>query len=227
VLRPALRRLGELAATPVPADLQAWAGAVGGVAGRLPLLGSGLRAAAYPALLWNGARLHRAAAPDDDGLVLVALAAAPEEADQADVDRAVTVGLAVAARLPAVLGEGPMTGRPTVGVVAAAACAAVASGTDPSRLQPVLDAAAALMVVQPPDGGTPREAGLRAGHCLAAGWLAPRVLGAGLIGTAGALVHTVSVVTGRPAGELLLDPTAVPAGDPTGSPAADLLARLA
>jgi hypothetical protein len=79
------------------------------------------------------------------------------------------------------------------------------------------------MVVQPPDGGTPREAGLRAGHCLAAGWLAPRVLRAGLTGMAGALAHTVSAVTGRPAGELRLDPAAVPAAAPTGSPAAGLL----
>lgn len=226
MLQSSLRRLSALAA-PVPDDLQQWAGAVGGRAGRLPLLGTGLRAAAYPALLWNGARLHRAAVPDADGLVLVALAAAPEQADEADVDRAVAVGLAVAAGLPAVLGDGPVTGMPSTGVVAAAACAAVASGTDPSRLQPVLDVAAALMVVQPPDAGTPREAGLRAGHCLAAGWLAPRVLTAGLTGTTGALVHTVSVVTGRPARELRADGTDITVRNRTGTSAADLVARLA
>jgi hypothetical protein len=172
--------------------------------------------------------LHRAAAPEDDGLVLVALAAAPREADAADVERALTVALAVAGRLPDVVGDGPVTGHPTTGVVAAAACAAVASGTDPSRLGPVLDVAASLMIVNPPAGGTPREAGLWAGHCLAAGWLAPQVVRAGLTGMAGALAHTVSAVTGRPAGKLRGDLSpGVPVANPVGSPAGDLLARLA
>jgi hypothetical protein len=212
----------------VPPDLRTWAEVVHAPAGLLPLLGTGLRAPAYPALLWNGARLHHAGAPDDDGLVLVAIAAAPSEADAAVVERAVTVALSVAGGLPELFGDGPVTGLPTAGVVAAAACAAVAGGTDPSRLEPVLDVAASLMVVRPPVGGTPREAALRAGHCLAAGWLAPQVLRAGLTGTAGALAHTVSTVTGRPAGRLPGDPSAgVPAVHPVGSPAGDLLARLA
>jgi hypothetical protein len=209
----------------VPADLASWAGAIGGPEGPLPLLGTGLRAAAYPALHWNGARLHRAEAPDSDGLVLVALAAAAPGTDAAEVERAVTAGLAASAALPAVVGDGPVTGRPTVGVVAAAACAAVAGGTDPSLLRSVLDVAAALMVVRPPDGGGRHEAGLAAGHCLAAGWLAPRVLGAGLTGMTGALAHTVAAVTGRTAGELVL--AGVPPLDPTGSSAGDLLAQLA
>lgn len=211
----------------MPADLRAWAQRIGTPSGRLPLLGTGLRAAAYPALLWNGARLHRAGAPEDDGLVLVALAAAPPEADAADVERAVAVGRAVAAGLPGVIGAGPVTGLPTAGVVAAAACAAAARGTDPSGLQPLLDVAAALMVVRPPAGGTPREAGLWAGHGLAAGWLAPLVVGAGLTGMAGALEHTVAAVTGRPGGRLRADLPAAPAVDPTGSTAGALLARLA
>ena len=199
---------------------------IGTPAGRLPLLGTGLRAAAYPALLWNGARLHRAAVPEDDGLVLVALAAAPPEADAAGIDRAVSAGLAVAAGLPDVVGDRPGTGVPTVGVVAAAACAAVAGGTDVSDVGPVLDVAASLMVVRPPDGGTPREAGLWAGHCLAAGWLAPLLLRAGLTGMDGALAHTVATITGRPTGELpALGP--VPGVPPTGSSIGDLLARLA
>ena len=58
------------------------------------------------------------------------------------------------------------------------------------------------MVVAPPDPGGLRGGGLRAGHCLAAGWLAPQVLRAGLTGMAGALAHTVTTVTGRPAGVL-------------------------
>ncbi len=200
---------------------------IGAPAGRLPLLGTGMRAAVYPALLWNGARLHHAAATDDDGMVLVALAAAPPDTDTADVDRAVSVGRAVAAGLPAVLDDSGETARPTIGVVAAAACAAVAGGTDPSGLGPALDVAAALMVVGPPAGGTPREAGLRAGHCLAAGWLAPQVVRAGLTGMAGTLAHTVFTVTGRPTGELPDDPSrGIPVAERTGSAASDLLAAL-
>lgn len=137
-----------------------------------------------------------------------------------------TVGLAVAAGLPSLTGDGPVTGRPTTRVVAAAACAAVASGTPLSRLDPVLDLAASLMVVAPPAAATPRQAGLRAGHCLAAGWLAPRVLRAGLTGMEGALAHTVAAVTGRPAGVLPVMAD-VPNTHPTGSPAGELLARLA
>jgi hypothetical protein len=196
----------------------------------VPLLGTGLRAAPYPALLWNGARLHREGAPEGDGLVLVGLASSAGEATGSDVERAVATGLAVAAGLPDVIGSGPLTGRPTVGVVAAAACAAVAAGAEISELGPVLDVAASLMVVQPPVGGPPRQAGLRAGHCLAAGWLAPQVLGAGLIGMAGALAHTVATVTGRPAGDLRIDlPAGAQAGPGAraGSRASDLLAGLA
>jgi hypothetical protein len=104
----------------------------------------------------------------------------------------------------------------------------VAGGADTSELESVLDVAASLMVVQPPDGGSPMEAGLWAGHCLAAGWLAPQVLGAGLIGMAGALAHTVSTVTGRPAGDLRIHPSAgAPATATNGPRAGDLLEELA
>jgi hypothetical protein len=125
-----------------------------------------------------------------------------------------------------VVGAGPATGRPTTGVVAAAACAAVAGGTDPADLDAVLDVAAALMVVRPPGNGLPLLDGLAAGHCLAAGWLAPRVLGAGLVGMPGALRPTVSTVTGRPAFDLRTAPVPVGAGAPAG-PAGVLLAELA
>ena len=193
--------------------------------GRLPLLGTGLRAAAYPALLWNGARLHRAGVPDDDGLVLVALAAAERDADTAEVERAVTVGLAVAAELPSMTGGGTVIGRPTTRVVAAAACAAVATGTPLSGLDPVLDIAASLMVVAPPTATAARHPEFLAGHCLAAGWLAPRVLRAGLTGMESALSHTVATVIGRPAAGLPVMAD-VPAARPTGSHAGELLARL-
>lgn len=121
-------------------------------------------------------------------------------------------------------GPGPVIGRPTTGVVAAAACAAVAGGTDPAALGPVLDVAAALMVVRAPGDGFPLLDALAAGHCLAAGWLAPRVVGAGLVGMAGALRSTVSTVTGQPARDLRTAPVPVGAGAP--GRAGDLLAEL-
>ncbi|WNV76177.1 hypothetical protein [Geodermatophilus sp. DSM 44513] len=192
----------------------------------MPLLGTRLAAEPWPALLWNGARLHRAGAAEADGLALVALAASPPEGSGDDVERALRTGLAVSAALTDVVGTGAVTGRPTTGVVAAAACAAVAGGTDPPDLDPVLDVAAALMVVRPPgDGSGTAVDAVAAGHCLAAGWLAPQVLRAGLVGTPGTLQDTVSTVTGRPAGHLRTAPVTDGPGAPVG-PAGALLAGL-
>ncbi|MCZ2859102.1 hypothetical protein [Blastococcus sp. VKM Ac-2987] len=210
----------------MPADLLAWAATIGAAAGALPLLGAGRRAPRYPALLWNGARLHRAGAPEADGLTLVALAAAPDDAPLELLERAVATGLALRTGLDPGT-DGPLpTGRPTTGVVAAAGCAAVAAGI--TDLGPVLDLAAGLMVVQPPEIGTVAEAALGWGHCLAAGWLAPRALGAGLIGMPDALLPTLETVTGHPARAVAVPagphaPAAVPAG---GDRAAQLLAAL-
>jgi hypothetical protein len=54
------------------------------------------------------------------------------------------------------------------------------------------------------------------------------VLGAGLTGMAGALVHTVSAVTGRPADQLSGDFSGgVPVAEQTGTRARELLAGLA
>ncbi|MDP5181218.1 hypothetical protein QOZ88_01070 [Blastococcus sp. BMG 814] len=222
-MRPALARLAAAATAPVPADLLAWAASTGSDDGPLPLLGAGRRAAHYPALLWNGARLHLAGAPDADGLTLVALASAAADAPVELLEQAVVTGLALDADLAAGTDGGTLLARPTTGVVAAAACAAVAAGI--TDLGPVLDLAAGLMVVQPVEDGTVAEAALARGHCLAAGWLAPRALGAGLIGMPDALLPTLETVTGRPAEPVSVpQPSPVPAG--RGERAADLLAAL-
>ena len=189
--------------------------------GALPLLGTGRRAGPYAALQWNGALLRRADAPLDDGLVLVALAAAPSGATLGDVARGLAAGRAVAADLPSAEGAPAV---PTVRVLAAAACAAVTAGADPAGLGELLDLAATLVVVTPPGGGTAVEEDLWAGHALAAGWLAPVLAGAGLTSPPGAAAATLAAVLGsgpvrppRPPG-----PADV-AGD---TPVPDLLATL-
>ena len=142
------------------------------------------------------------------------------------MERGLRAGLAVSAGLDEVRGSGPSVGHPTTAVVAAAACAAVTGGTGPADLGPVLDVAASLMLVRPTAGAGATAEGLRWGHCLAAGWLAPQVAGAGLVGMPGALRDTVATVTGRGAGEL--PPVPVAAGDAGPLRGADdLLAALA
>jgi hypothetical protein len=161
--------------------------------GALPLLGTGRRADPYPALQWNGALLRRAGAPVADGLVLVALAAAPPGATLGDVARGLAAGLAVDADLPPVDGAPAV---PTVRVLAAAACAAVTAGADPAGLAELLDLAATLLVVTPPGGGTAVEEDLWAGAALAAGWLAPVLAGAGLTTSPDSAATTLAAVLG-------------------------------
>jgi hypothetical protein len=207
----------------VPADLLAWSATMGTDDGALPLLGAGRRAAPYPGLLWNGARLHRAGAPDADGLTLVALAAAPDDAPLELIEQAVAAGLALHADLATGTDGPPPTARATTGVIAAAACAAVAAGSP--DLGGVLDVAAGLMVAQPAEAGTADEQALAHGHCLAAGWLAARAFDAGLIGMPDALAPTLETVTGGPAPAVAV-PAPVPVPAAGGGRAADLLAAL-
>ena len=170
-------------------------------------------------------RLHGAGAEWSDALLLVALAAASPGGSSTAVERGMRTGLTMSAGLTDMVGDGPQTGRPTTGAVAAAACAAVAGGADATELGPLLDVAASLMVVRPAQDGTPLQSALSSGHCLAAGWLAPRLLGAGIVGMAGALRDTVSTVTGSPAGELRAAPDPGTVEAPVRA-AADLLAAL-
>ena len=128
---------------------------------------------------------------------MVAMAAAPDGTAAEDLDRAVAVGERMVEALDDV-GEGSPAGL-TLGVVPAAACAAVASGVDPDELGDLIDLAGSLMVVTAPDAADEVQRGLWAGHCLAAGWLAAQVMSAGLVTMPGALEHTVQTVTGHDA----------------------------
>lgn len=188
----ASQRLENLRDAPPPDDLRRWADAVATGAGVVELFGTGRRAATFPGLLWCGARIARAGLGPVEGLVLVARVSAPR-ATGTQLERAVAAGVAVGERLDVPPGAGGLT----TGVVAAAACAAVAAGADPQRLDGLLDIAASLMVVSPPAAGGDVEHGLWAGHCLAAGWLATRAASAGLVGMPDGLGHTVATVTGH------------------------------
>lgn len=128
---------------------------------------------------------------------MVAMAAAAEDATAEDLDRAVDTGVRLAETLDDV-GAGRRTGL-TLGVVPAAACAAVASGADPGDLGAVIDVSGSLLVVTAPEAADEVQHGMWAGHCLAAGWLAVQVVSAGLVTMPGALEHTVGVVTGHDA----------------------------
>lgn len=219
-LTQALARLETLRSTPVPNDLTAWAETFGTVdAGQaevttpgLGLLGLHRRAGVFPALLWNGSRIHRAAsvAPISDctaeraalldGLTLLAtvcgadgqplllaaaVAAGLREADRADeIVAAVQGAISVAAV--------------TRWVPAAAVCAFVAmSGkidhSSPAP-PPLVDVAGALLAVYPPTPGS--DDGVLFGHTLAAGWLATRLHAAGIVGVTEAFERTVTSVVG-------------------------------
>jgi hypothetical protein len=222
-LRGALERLAALARSTPPQDLRAWAGVIGSADGPLPLLGTGLRAGAFPALQWNGALLRRVGAPVADGLALVALASAPPAATEADVARGLAAGLAVAgsATPPA---QSPA--EPTLLVLAAAACAAVTRGADPAELAELPDLAAALMVVTTPAAATDLERDAWAGHALAAGWLTPRVRAAGLTGAPATYTDTVAALTGATPPALTVTSPETAAPD-DGAPVERLLAALA
>lgn len=180
----ALRALERLAATPPEADLSAWAARIATADGAVALLGTDLRAAPYPGLLWSGERCARAGLGAEVMTTLVGLVVGAEHGrSPADVGRAVRTGLAVA-------GEVARPGSPaSVGVVPAAVCAAVLAGVPDSDLPAVLDLAGSLLAVTPPDGPW-------AGHSAAAGWLAAHTFTTGLVGMPDGLGHTLDVLDG-------------------------------
>lgn len=197
----ALRRIEGLAGSGPDGDLAAWAARVAVPEGDLPLLGAGVRAAAYVALLWNGDRCRRAQVGRGAALTLVGLAVGAEHGrDAASLVRAVRPGLAVADALDQWLyaAETPLA-LPTTDVVAAATCAALLAGTPRDDLPKLLDMSGSLMVITPPcgEGVSADIEGAWAGHALAAGWLATRAWTSGLVGFNGGLAYTLSVVTGR------------------------------
>ena len=224
----------------VPADLRHWGTRLDAPGGVVPLLGLSVRAAAYPGLLWSGARLQRAGAADLDGLVLVGLVAGAAEASATALARGVAAGRAVSRELASLAERRGAVATPTTGAVGAAVCAAVVLGKPVAGLADVLDFAGALMVVGPSkpgedDGATDRS--LRSGHELAAGWLAALLPEAGLVGMSESLSQTLRTVTGNPVAmpaDALVSSTAVPSSydaashdpEPPHARVADLLADL-
>jgi hypothetical protein len=188
-------------AAPAPETLSSLAAEIGGPAGELPLLGTGLRADDYEALGWNAARCGAADLPDV-ALLIAGLAAADEfdlasAASSAPLCRAVLAGRAVVRAAEALIAE-PVPARPSYGVLGVAVTCALLGGASEDDLAVVLDLAASLMVTVVVAGGDVRL--LAAGHVCAAGWLAVAVWRAGVTPLPGAVAHTASVVAGRPIG---------------------------
>jgi len=109
----------------------------------------------------------------------------------------------------------------------------VVAGAASDGLAEILDLAGTVMVVGPGRDDGPFERSLRAGHTLAAGWLAVRSAETGIIGMPGGLLHTVSAVTGH-AVHLAVDADPLPRQivdnprdrPPKGVRLADLLEKL-
>jgi len=179
-------------------DLAAWARALADPAGAFPLLGTGRRADTYPALLWGGARLARAGAGAEVAVLLAGLAAGQQADRNADdLGRAIRAGAAVDRALAAGEAVDPVA-RPTMAVLAAAAGAALLTGTSTEGLVRVLDTAASLMVLTP-GADVPGAAAVRSlwiGHACAAGWLAAVLPELGITAMPGALAHTLQAATG-------------------------------
>lgn len=209
--RSALAVYGQEAGAPAAVDdlrtlcagapegaMASWAGQIA-TSGGFPLLGTGLAAPTYPALLWNGARLD-AARPDPDWAPLLAALAAADAAST-DLDR---VARAVAAadrvrRLTASLlvDNAPPAALPTVATLAAATAAAFAGPAEGAGLARVLDLAASLTVLTP--GPARRTSSpLWTGHGAASGWLAATLPAEAATPMPGSVAHTLSAAAGHP-----------------------------
>lgn len=198
--RVAFRRLVDgverALAAPVPPALSALAKEIGGPAGEMPLLGTGLQADGHEALQWNAVRCG--AAEIADVALLVAGMATTGDVDPSsaassgELCHAVSAGRAVIDAAEALLADAPV--RPSYGVLGVAVTCALLGGAGEEDLAVVLDLAANLMVV----GGD--VAVPAAGHVCVAGRLAVLVWRAGVTPLPGAVAHTVSVVAGRPLG---------------------------
>jgi hypothetical protein len=195
-----LRALADAAGQPVGPGLRRWAADLAsGSRGATPLLGTGLSASPYEALLWNGARF---AAVDGSALLLTGLLGGDGHHTLADLTRAVQAGRAVVEAIAWTLSpdDRPDPAGASTLTVGCAAVALLLSSLEPSRLPEVLDVAASLMLVTVAGAGDdgPLVEHVRAGHPLAAGWLSVKSVAAGITPLAGALNHTLSAVAGRP-----------------------------
>ena len=222
----AVARLVVLVEAPVPDDLDRWGRALLVPDGPVPLLGLHGGAAAYPALLWDGARLERAGLGLLEGLVLLAAVTCAPEAPADSLARGVGAGLAVDAALQSV-SEQDAPARATTAAVAAVACLAVAAGADDARRVDALDLAGTLMAVGPPHDPGPVERSLQLGHALAAGWLAWRLSDTGITTMTDAVGHTLATVAGRPLRSVDAAPQpGSAAGAPAGSRVCDVVRLL-
>lgn len=188
--------------------LRAWATAIATTSG-FPLLGTGLSAPTYPALLWNGARLDPVAGgPSVDGsapVLLAALAAAEETASLDQVGRALAAADRVQQTASVLLGDTPVA-RPTLSTLGSATAAALVGPRAGDGLDRVLDLAASLMVLAP---GADAGAGSLswAGHAAASGWLAATLPDDAATPMAGSVVHTLSAAAGRAVTRAVTAPT--------------------
>jgi len=196
-----LRELLRLKAIPLEVDLAVSALRIAVTGGDVPLLGTDLRSAPYPALLWNGARCSRAGMGPAAALTLVALVVGQnDEAGSSRLVQSVRAGLAIrdSRSWPGERVVAP-TAAATTDVISVAACAAVSAGMGSEDVSKVLDIAGSLMTIKParPVGST-EMSGQWSGHALAAGWLAVQLHRAGVSGMSGGLEHTLACVIGLP-----------------------------
>lgn len=195
-LAGAVARSLPIGAVGVPSAAEAeWADLIASSVG-FPLLGTGLVAPTYPALMWNGARFATATPERRWAPLLAALAVAPAEAGVERIGRAVVAGLRVLDEADALLGAAPLA-YPTAATLAAAVAAALAGPAQGAGLAPVLDLAASLQTFTP-GAAHARTHGWAAGHAAAAGWLAATLPAEAITPMSGCVVHTASVAAGRP-----------------------------
>ncbi len=183
VLRAAL-------AGPMPAAMHGWATELADQGDALPLLGSGLRGPRYEALLWNGARCPEAA------VLITGLLTASPDTTTADLATAVAAGVRVNTALRALAPSGPAgLSLATVG------CAVTACRPAPVAPATIIDLAASLMVLGSAAAvpGATRTDLVRAGHPVASGWLATRLLAAEFTAMPGGLTATLAATGGQTA----------------------------
>ncbi|MDN3356424.1 hypothetical protein [Actinomadura sp. DC4] len=194
-----VRALGRCAA---PA-LDALAPLIAVPGGGLPLIGTGLRAGTYDALMWNTARCGGTTGV---ACLLAGLATVGREpsagsfpalVDDPAADplrRAVHAGLAVT-RAAEALPPATAPAEATLGVLGVATTCALLDG---AAVDAVLDVAASLMLTSASGERDEDVSLLRAGHACAAGRTAVVVWRAGITRLPGAVAHTLSVVAGEP-----------------------------
>jgi hypothetical protein len=178
----------RLAVPPTPA-LRRWAAQLSVAGGPIPLLGMGLSGPRYESLLWNGARCPGAK------LLVTGLLCADPATRRADLDRALAAGTSASAVARAAARPSPALA--SIETIGCAVVAAVVAGLD-HQLNEVVDLAASLMILSPAAvvTGPERMTLVRAGHPVASGWLAVRLLLAGIVAMPDAVGATLDTLAG-------------------------------